>query len=99
MQHAGFPDCPRFSFTRNKLGKIAKTQRPCVCIASPSGTKTCRNFERDGQDLPCPYEHSNDERLRFRTYFTGMTTGAFLFFTSKTVNLAGSVWLALRPTM
>src|SRR5215470_12941956 len=33
MQHAGFPSCLRFSFTRNKLEKSRKPSSPaCACL-------------------------------------------------------------------
>src|SRR5215472_13161107 len=36
MQHAGFPSCLRFSFTRNKLEKSRKPSSPARACLSPS---------------------------------------------------------------
>ena len=44
MQHAEFPSCLRFSFTRNKLEKSRKTSSPACCIL-------CHDWNRNRGNL------------------------------------------------
>src|SRR5579872_1609023 len=92
---------------RHRMQKKRDAQGPLTGCDSPSTGASWRNRENPAPLRVHDSPRSNETRGNFaaqqssslRSYFTGMTTGAFLSFTSKTVNLAGSVWLALRPTV